>query len=115
MNVRREGAKENDSVYYLLHETSAIEALVIEETDFSEGRGYEAFVKSSYLNDLGQIVLDQSKIFGRHFWRGSLELTLPRYGLPNSQVYTYFCSDEFRRRMRALKNARFTFKECVVT
>jgi hypothetical protein len=111
VNVRRQDTGVDEGTYYLLHVTAAINAVVIEETSFADGVGRAAYEQCSQLNPIGKIVIDGSKIGGRHFWRGGIG---SYHGRPDMLAYSYFCSEIFRNRIRALKTARCEFVECVV-
>jgi hypothetical protein len=111
VNVRRQDSGVNEGIYYIVHVTAAINAVVIEETSFARGVGRAAYERSSQLDPMGKIVIDGSKIGGRHFWRGGIGTY---DGRPDMLAYSYFCSDVFRNRIRALKTARCEFVECVV-
>lgn len=77
VNLRIRGSDKSHGQYYLLYPGQAIDAVVIDETDFGEGKGRAGFgkeispgVRSYTLSPFGRTVLDQRLIEGRHLWRG---------------------------------------------
>ena len=71
VNLRVPGLEKDWGQYFLLYPGQAIDAVVIDETDFSEGKGQVGFAKSSILSHFGDTVLRKELIAGRHLWRGA--------------------------------------------
>ena len=73
-------------IFYLLHLTQALDAVVPEKTHFREGVGLDAAKVSVFsLNPWqGPYVLDNAIIDGRHLWRGAG---------PGDRWNDYYCSD----------------------
>jgi hypothetical protein len=113
VNLRVRSKTKDFGQYFLLYVGQAIDAVVIDETDFRDGHGREGFEKASILNSLvGDTVLDASKIAGRHLWRGGIG----RIGLGNSDPFYsyYFCSDELKKRIKAADIEGWRFRACKV-
>jgi hypothetical protein len=94
--------------YFLLYPGQAIDAVVIDETDFAEGKGREGFAKSSTLSSFGNTVLDSELIAGRHLWRGA------RGQLGRSVPFSnyLFCSDELAKRIKGAGIEGWRMRRC---
>lgn len=88
--------KTEHGTYYLIFHPPMLDCLVVEETDFMDGRGYEGYgVKYASIKTTSteaQCTLNAAVIAGHHFWRAAKPLH-----------YTYFCSDEFYKRIKQEK------------
>jgi hypothetical protein len=70
--------------YFLILTTQSLEAIVYNETEFTDGFGVTGAEASYYtLKDPGKCVLNAKIIAGHHLWRGV-----------GKMFYQYFCSDE---------------------
>lgn len=109
VNLRVRGTGRDHGEYFLLHFGQAIDAVVIDETDFVEGHGRFGFDKSrSVLSSFGDCVLDASLIAGRHLWRGARG----RYGTYTPFSGTWFCSEELAERLKAIGARGWEFRKC---
>lgn len=96
--------------YFMFVIHQAIDAVLIDETDFGGGHGRKGYEKSAAISSFGDCVLDGRPIAGRHIWRGSIR---PKGGRsPFSD--DYFCSDELAQRLKALKIENLDFLSCIV-
>lgn len=94
--------------FYVLHVSVAINAIVIEETDFHEGSGQAGFEKSPYLSSFGKIVLKADRIKGRHLWRGAIA----EWGKSVPFAHEIFGSDELVARLKEAGVSGWVFREC---
>ena len=109
VNLRVRGKDKDFGQYYLLYIGQAIDAVVIDETDFRDGHGRVGFEKSWVLG-AGDSTLDGQRILGRHLWRGGFGRVLPEKSDP---FYRYcFCSDELKKALKAAKVDGWRFREC---
>jgi hypothetical protein len=110
VNLRVRGKDTDYGGYYLLYLGQAIDAIVIDETNFRDGFGREGFQKSWVLNTLvGPTVLDPNPIEGRHLWRGGWG----KIGGGGDPFARYvFCSDELKTRIRKTKLDGWRFWKC---
>lgn len=110
VNLRVRDKETDYGQYYLLYIGQAIDAIVIDETNFRDGFGREGFQKSWVLNGLvGPTVLDPKLIEGRHLWRGGIG----KIGGGGDPFYRYlFCSDELKKRIKSAKLEGWRFREC---
>jgi hypothetical protein len=112
VNLRVRGKDKDFGQYFLLFVGQAIDAVVIDETDFRDGHGREGLARASILNSLvGDTVLDASKIAGRYLWRGGIA-KLGGGGDPFARYY--FCSDELKKRIKAADIEGWRFRACKV-
>jgi hypothetical protein len=89
------------SGYYYLYVGQAIDAIVVDKSDFQGGFGAEGYANGPRLRLLGRNkVLDAKKIAGKHLWRGGKE-KLGGGGDPNGGVL--FCSDQLARIFKSNK------------
>lgn len=96
--------------YYLFWVGQTLDSVVIEQTQFRDGLGRAGFDKAPVLNVLtGSIVLDPKKIAGRHFWRNRFIRHLDGREIKSDD---YFCSDELRRRVKAIGAEGWRFIPC---
>lgn len=97
------------SRYFFLYVGQAIDAIVIDRSDFEGGFGAEGYAKKSRLNLLGSNkVLDVKKIAGKHLWRGGNE-RLGGGGDPNGSVL--FCSDALAKLFKSNKVDGWVFNK----
>jgi hypothetical protein len=101
--------------YYLLCPGQAIDAVVIDETDFMNGRGRSGFELdltgrgiNPTLSPFGDTVLEAQLIAGRHLWRGAWG----RLGKSSPFAFDLFCSDELADQMRAARLDGWEFRPC---
>lgn len=100
--------REHDD-YFMLYVGQAIDAVVIEQSDFEGGYGTEGYAKNPSLNLLGRHrALDSHKIAGKHLWRGGIG-RLGGGGHPNSSVL--FCSDELAKLFKSKKIDGWVFNK----
>ena len=78
--------------YFLLYVGQAIDAIIIDQTQFQGGFGVEGYKKKPSLSLLRpNIVLNRQKIAGKHLWRGGVG----RIGGGGDPFWNkLFCSDE---------------------
>jgi len=108
VNLRVRGSSADWGQYFLLLPGQAINAVVIDETDFAEGRGRAAYEQDWTLSPFGEIVLDGGLIEGRHLWRGNWG----RKG-ESSPFFNYlFCSDGLVDRIQRAGIAGWRFQHC---
>ena len=108
VNLRVKGSEKDWGRYCLLCPGQAVNAVIIEETDFAEGKGYPGFAVSQVLSSFGDTVLDPALIAGRHLWRGGrtrIGKSTPFYGY-------LFCSDEFAERITNAGVEGWRFRRC---
>jgi hypothetical protein len=109
VNLRVQGSKKDWGQYYLLHPGQAIDAVVIDETDFAEGKGRAGFAKSSTLSSFGDTVLDGRLIESRHLWRGGRG----KWGGGGDPFHYYlFCSDELVKQIKSAEIEGWRFRRC---
>jgi hypothetical protein len=101
--------------YYLLCPGQAIDAVVIDETDFMNGRGRSGFELdltgsgiNPTLSPFGDTVLEARLIAGRHLWRGAWG----RLGKSSPFAFDLFCSDELADQIRAVGLEGWEFRAC---
>src|SRR5262245_9631525 len=105
INLKVQGSGKDWGKYFFLCPGQAIDAVVIDETDFSEGKGRSGFAKSSTLSAFGDTVLDGKLIVGKHLWRGARG----RLGLSTPFAFYLFCSDELVYRIQDAGIERWRF------
>jgi hypothetical protein len=118
LNLKVRGSARDCGQFYLLWIGQAIDAVVIDETDFRDGRGRVGFEgrisfipgPAAVLSPFGDTVLDGSLIEGRHLWRGARGKL--GQSVPFSRVY--FCSDALATRIEAAKLRGWWFRQCKV-
>jgi hypothetical protein len=110
VNLRVIGSDRDCGQYYLLYPGQAIDAVVIDETDFSEGKGRAGFAKSHTLSPFGVTTLDGRLIAGRHLWRGAWG----RFGQSVPFSGYLFCSDELAGRIRHAQIEGWRFRRAKV-
>ena len=100
VNLRDETTGEDYGRYYLVYVGQAIDAIVIEESDFHGGHGREGFEKRRYLSESprDKRVLDEQLIAGRHLWRGGIR---KKGGGGDPFGFCLFCSDVLADRIAA--------------
>jgi hypothetical protein len=98
VNLRVKGTDKNWGQYYILHPGQIIDAVVIEETDFVDGRGRAGFELSPMLSSFGDATLDSGLIAGRHLWLGADD--------------HLFCSDDLFERITRTGIEGWRFREC---
>ncbi len=110
INLRVRGRDVGYGQYYLLYAGQAVDAIVIDETDFRDGHGRAAFEKSWVLSTLGgDTVLDGRLIEGRHLWRGGIG----KWGGGGDPFASYlFCSDELAKRIKESGVEGWRFRRC---
>ena len=108
VNVRMKGSERNCGPYYVLYPGQAINAVVIEETDFAEGKGHAGLAISRVLSTFGDTVLDPTLVAGRHLWRGA------RAKIGQSVPFSHdlFCSDELAERITDAGVEGWRFRRC---
>jgi hypothetical protein len=108
VNLCVRGTSANWGQYYLFVPGQVINAVVIEETDFVEGRGHAGYQQSWALSSFGETVLDGTMIAGRHLWRGGWG----RRG-ESSPFFGYlFCSDDLAERIQQAGIEGWCFQHC---
>jgi hypothetical protein len=101
-------SKRTFGTYYLLYVGQAIDAVVIEESEFRDGPGRAGFDEAPVLISA---VLDGRLIAGKHLWRGGLE----KLGGGGDPFGAYrFCSDELKRRLEESSAEGWLFEPCEV-
>ena len=108
VNLRVRGSSADWGQYYLLVPGQAINAVVIDDTDFVEGRGRVAYEQDWTLSSFGETVVDGAMIRGRHLWRGA-------WGQKgeSSPFFGYlFCSDELADRIQRAGIEGWCFRRC---
>jgi len=117
VNLRVRGSEQDWGQYYLLYPGQAIDAIVIDETDFAEGKGRAGFgkligstapVPSYTLSPFGNTVLDGALIAGRHLWRGARA----RLGQSIPFFSYLFCSDELAEQIKGAGIEGWRFRRC---
>lgn len=94
--------------YYLLYVGQIIDAVIIEETEFRDGRGRPGFKMAPVLRTA---VLDGRLIAGKHLWRGGLE----KWGGGGDPFGAYrFCSDDLKKRLTESSAEGWRFEPCDV-
>jgi hypothetical protein len=108
VNLRVTGADGDWGRYFLLYPGQAIDVVVIDETDFAEGKGRAGFAKSSILSSFGDTVLNSELIAGRQLWRGA------RGQLGKSVPFSnyLFCSDALAMRIKDAGIEGWRFRRC---
>ena len=104
VNVRRNGSDKPERDFYIVHVTTAINAVVMEDTKFADGIGkytqYQGRVLAAQISTvLPKIVVRKQPIIGHHLWRCGIG----KWGGGDPMAYDYFCSDEFAQRVRHMK------------
>ncbi len=110
VNLRLRRKDKDYGQYYLLYVGQAIDAVVIEETNFRDGFGRVGFERSWVLNSLvGDTVLDRRLIEGRHLWHGGIG----KWGGGGDPFASYlFCSDELKTRIKKAGVEGWRFRPC---
>jgi hypothetical protein len=108
LNLRVRGSFAPRAQYHLLLPGQAINAVVIDETDFLEGRGRAAYEQDWTLSPFGEIVLDGGMIAGRHLWRGGWN----RPGESDAFFDYLFCSDELADQVQQAGIEGWSFQCC---
>lgn len=111
VNLKVRGSEEDFGKYYLLYFGQAINAVVVDATDFAEGRGRTGFEKSSTISAFGDCILDAEKVRGKHLWRGARGIL----GSSSPFAFTVFCSDELAKRIKAIGAQGWRFQHCKLT
>lgn len=110
VNLRVRGSDHDYGQYYLLYVGKAVDAVVIDDTDFLAGHGREGFQKSWVLKRHGgSIVLEENFIFGLHLWRGGIG---KRGGGGDPFAAYLFCSDEMKRKIVDANIEGWRFHAC---
>jgi hypothetical protein len=108
INLKVKGTAKDHGQYYLLHPGQAINAMVIEETDFVGGRGYAGFEHGDLASPFGQVVLRADMVVGRHLWRGGWA----KLGSGQPLWATLFCSDELASTIQRAGMSGWQFQKC---
>ncbi len=110
VSLRVRGKSKAFTNFYILNIETAIDAVVIDETDFRDGHGRAGFEKAAVLNTLvGETVLDKRLIAGRHLWRGG-RATL---GGGGDRLFSYvFCSDDLAERLKSIGADGWRLRQC---
>jgi hypothetical protein len=108
VKLRVRGSEKDWGQYFLLYPGQAIDAVVIDDTDFAEGKGRIGFAKSSTLSSFGDTVLKSELINGRHLWRGARG----RLGQSTPFSNYLFCSDELASRIKESAVEGWRFRRC---
>ena len=108
VNLSVRGSSADWGRYYLLVPGQAINAVVIDDTDFVEGRGRVAYEQDWTLSPFGETVLDGALIEGRHLWRGGWV----RSGESESFFDYLFRSDELAGRIQRAGIEGWCFRRC---
>ena len=108
VNLRVRRSEKDWGQYFLLYPGQAIDAVVIDETDFAEGEGRVGFAVNSILSPFGDTVLRRELIAERHLWRGA------RGRLGQSVPFSnyLFCSDELAKRIKGAGIEGWRFRTC---
>jgi len=118
VNLQVRGSSQDRGQYYLLWVGQAIDAVVIDETDFSDGRGRAGFAwqinffpgPAAVLSPFGDTVLDGSLIEGKHLWRDAWG----KFGQSVLFSNNCFCSDKLADRIEAANIQGVWFHQCKV-
>jgi uncharacterized protein DUF1629 len=116
VNLRVRGSDKDWGQYFFLYPGQVIDAIVIDETDFVEGRGRAGFgklvldgMRSYTLSPFGDTVLDGRLIEGRQLWRGGRG----KMGGGGDHFFNYlFCSDELAARIEQAGIEGWRFRRC---
>ena len=108
VNLRVKGHKDEQGQYYLLLAGQAIDAVVIEETDFVGGKGREGFEIEPTFSSFGNTVLKAEPVAGAHLWRGAWG----RQGESVPFAHDLFCSDKLTNRIEAAGLEGWEFRPC---
>jgi hypothetical protein len=114
INLKVRGGDRHVGSYYILRCGNIIDAVVIEETEFLEGRGRAAFEKRHTLSPGGGAVLERSKIEGKHLWRGGMARGHETREETPPFLFDWFCSDTLAERIRSEELDYWDFVTCVV-
>ncbi|MDX2201747.1 MAG: hypothetical protein NW223_03285 [Hyphomicrobiaceae bacterium] len=99
-------------LFYFLRIGQAIDAVVIEKSEFVEGFGISGFKKSPYLAPAGKTTLRAEQISGKHLWRGGW--VSPKGDVVDRFWCDIFCSDALRDAFVHAKFRDCRFIECDV-
>jgi hypothetical protein len=108
INLRTKDLNKDYGSFYLLCPGQAINAIYIEETDFIDGRGRDAFERSPTLSPFGIVTLCDDMIDGRHLWlaaRGRFGKLTPFEGY-------LFCSDDLEKCIKQADIEGWCFRRC---
>src|SRR5262245_59151390 len=110
VTVKEDRSNKDLGEFFIIHITQALDAVVIEETNFAEGRGHLGFAKSkSCISHLiFEVTLDGDRVAGLHLWRGARGV-LGTY-TPFSNAF--FCSDALRDLMLTGGLYGVDFRKC---
>jgi hypothetical protein len=108
VDLRVKGLDKDWGQFVILRPGQVIDAIVIDETDFREGKGCAGFSKSSTLSSFGNTVLNGQLIEGRHLWRGAWG----RLGERTPFEECLFCSDELAETVKRAGMEGWRFRRC---